>query len=929
MRGNFIGLCFVLLALIPASSVADVSTNQIRNSSFEGGVDSRFCLGRWYLSGVPSIELDSGTRVHGNFSAKIPFSFVFGKVKPVKHAGISFRSCVPIAVKAGHTYHLSAYLRSEAARHAELSITPNDPGGYSEKSLAVKPIIIGADWRRYAVSFVADKTQDVYWEINVRSSEFGHLWADALDFREGRFIADYRPAAEIEGGLTASRSDKIYSPAEPVTITLRAFNDSGGPASMQSFRVGVHDLDGKRIHDERLVMPVPGHGGIEKTLSIPVRKAGVYRAVLSSGDEVSQRESTLNFSVLPLPRDVAPRNSAFGAYLTLTPQALGTMRRVGVSWIANLTANTHVIYWSQVEKDRGKFIWYDDDIVSAKKMGYDFMFHLEPYKVPKWAETFPVNIKRANWAEYVSAMARHYSGMVKYWTVSDEAEVDERDARPVTPIDKRNLWANAAEYAEWHRAGFEAVKAADPEAKVVLNALPEFAREVLRALPAGYVDILGTNSYHIPHRVREMKALADEHGIPEVWAPGIAVISRPYYEEHLTETDRQRLEPGHWRDRVRKLAVNVIETFAYGATRLFHYTGTHVGNTDIYSLFEADSGLKPIGAQFGALIWLLDGFRSAREVSVRSIERPVRIYRFDRHDGQVVFPIYREPDVETMRIRLGKFSDQDKESVVYDHFANSITPDHTAAGLEIQTGRYPVFIMTSLSRADEVEQRLRGVSVRLDELPRAKSAQIVGRYAMLTGIEDRNLWRPPPNVSLWYRSDVLGWIELLRYRISDQAPVYTVTASGFDIEWNFHRKALPFMLEPGAFPADLVQGASYWASRPRDSAIEWDSGTVDVRSNRVVSGKTQPPSGARFRNGLNYMIRARNSLLLTLETMLEGDVTRFGGQDKSFGGWSLLVRNGSECFLHWYYAPGTSGPMRIKTKLAVIESPDKAIPLSR
>ncbi len=912
-------VCLILVVSSGNSWSQVDASNQIRNSSFEGGIDSKFCVGRWYLDGIPSIELDSNTRVHGRYSAKVPFSYRYGRSKPLKYAGISFRSCVPMELTAGREYYFSVYLKSDMPHRAELSVTPNGPYDFSEAPAALKPISIGTDWKRFGVSFTALRSQPVYWEINVDSSEFGYVWIDALDFSAGRFISDYQPAANLEAGITTDQPGKIYSPNEPVSVTLRAYNNLDASAQDQWFRIEVRDLDRNLVYDKRLAMTIPAHGGTARLLRLPIAKNGVYRAELFL-ERQPQYASVLNFSVLPPPRRVAPEDGAFGIYLTLTPQALEIARRIGFSWIANLTANNHVIDWKLVERKPGTYLWYDEDLSLARGMGFRFMFNLEPYLAPDWALALSSEEQLRKWSEYVSAMIRHYHGTVKYWTISDEVEVDERAAHvPEEAADKRNFWKNAREYAAWHKAGFDAIKAVDPGAKVILNTSPDFARRVLGALPRGYVDILATNAYHIPDRVREMKALAKEYGIGEVWAPGVAVTSRSYYEAHLSQRVAQSTNPEHWRDRVRELAVDVVKTFASGATRLFHYTGTYVGNTDNFSLFEADSGLRPTGVQFGALTWLLDGFRLVREVQTDSIEKPFRAYRFDRRDGYAVFPIYHEPAVDVMHVEI-RGLEKVPGLEIYDHFANRISPDYATGSVWQRAGRYPIFVVTPASHADEVEERARSFSVKLDSLPRAKSVQIAGRYAKLTEIEDRNHWRPSPNISLWYKSDTHGWLEVMRYRVSDHQPAYTATNSGFEIEWNFSRQASPFILEPGAFPADLVQGADYWASRLRGSAFEWNHGKIDVRSNSMEGRKSQPPPGADFRSSLNYVLRLKNALALTVETALEGDAPRFAGQADNFGGWSLLTRNNRECFLHWYYAAGSQGPMRIKTKLSIAET---------
>ena len=100
-----------------------------------------------------------------------------------------------------------------------------------------------------------------------------------------------------------------------------------------------------------------------------MRRRGLFRAVLR-GPGAKSAESELLFSVLPRPRKMSPEQSAFGAYLTVAPEPLKIMQRIGFRWIGNSTSNTRIIYWNVVEPRKGKFLWYDDDVNRALAAGY-------------------------------------------------------------------------------------------------------------------------------------------------------------------------------------------------------------------------------------------------------------------------------------------------------------------------------------------------------------------------------------------------------------------------------------------------------------------------------------------------------------------------------------------------------------------------------
>lgn len=209
--------------------------------------------------------------------------------------------------------------------------------------------------------------------------------------------------------------------------------------------------------------------------------------------------------------------------------------------------------------------------------------------------------------------------------------------------------------------------------------------------------------------------------------------------------------------------------------------------------------------------------------------------------------------------------------------------------------------------------------MRLNVLPQAKKVEVAGRYAKLTGITDQTLWRPEPNISLWYNSMAQGWIEILRFRSSDYLPAYHVTESGFEVAWDFTRQASAFHLEPGGFPADLVQDAVFWASRDVSGVRQWSKGVIDVRRGSADAKPSAAQGSMKYSGSLNYLIATNRSLMIKLETTLVGDAGKYNGQTQIFGGWPMQIRNNNECFLHMYFAPGEVAPMRLRTKISVTE----------
>lgn len=683
-------LCW-LVQPVPASE-NEGRINLAGNGSFEGGIDFNFSMGRWYLNGLPSARLDDTTKVHGLYSLKIPFSPTALLTKPAQYEGVQFRSAVPTMVERGRGYNFSVYLKADAPKHGEISITPNSPSEYRGAPLARKSIEVGKEWRRVGLTFTPGSDGNVYWQIDVVSDMQGFLWVDAVQLEQGSF-SEFRPHAAVEAGLTSSKPGMIYAPDEPVVLTLSAYNDSAESMVDFPFTVEVYDLDGRMVFSTVIVKTLPPKASIKMDVVPLVKKMGLYRCVLSSSSSQGLK-SELHFSVLPRPRPVSAEQSAFGAYLTIAPEPLNIARRIGFHWIAHLTSNGRLYSWGSVEPRENEFLWYDEDVALAKREGYQMMFNLEPCNAPQWASGLSDEERLNKWKNYVSALVSHYrGGAVRYWTISDEAQ-------------SKKCWSRPQDYAKWHRAGYEAIKGADPDAKVIFNTSAEYAEQVLQTLPPRYVDIFAGNFYHMPAGIERLQKLAARYGGKEIWAPGVGDWMLPYYRKHLSQEQLKSVSNDYWATKVTAQIKSVIETFAHGATRLFHYTATYVGNTNNFSVFEADSALKPNGAQFAALTWLIDGFSEAKTVTGAKLpwDSSMVVIRIDRLDGNTVFAFWSRK-TPAKKLRLLNVNNA-AGLKLYDQFANPVPLKAAPTSIDLEVGIPPLFLVTPQRAADEIEKSL-------------------------------------------------------------------------------------------------------------------------------------------------------------------------------------------------------------------------------
>lgn len=878
-----------------------LAKNLITNSSFEAGIDSRFAVGRWYVDGLPSARLDPTTKIHGRYSLKMPFSRQAYTPKPAKRRSMTLRSAIPIRVEKGRRYAFSLYMKTDVpAEGGVLVITPNSATGYKQAPLVTHQFQFSRAWRRTGVTFVAARDQEVYWEIRVAADRQGHLWLDALQMEEDAFT-DYAPAGDIEASITSEATGRIYDSGGRPRINLLAYNNSGRTIA-QSLWLDVYDVKGAAVWSTCLTHSLPANDGIRVPVDLPALMNGIYRSALrleKGGEPVGE----LTFSVLPKPRKLPPDDSAFGVYLTIAPEPLAIARRIGLKWIATLTANDRMSSWKRVEPEPGRFLWYDEDVDLASKFGFKLMFNLQACRIPRWAKKFPAEEKLARWASFVRVIVSHYRNTVKYWTISDEFQ-------------NKRCWKKRREdYAKWHSAGYEAIKRTDPDAKVILNTSPRFVivRRLFDTVSSNTVDILAANFYHLPaHGLREMKDLAAANGIYRIWAPGVGRLSQSFYRSHIPGAKRARYGTTYWHGVNVKTVKSVVRTLDIGIERLFHYTASYVGNTNKYSIFDDDSGLKPIGAQFAALIWLLDGIRTAKHLKTVYRENILSVSRFDRKDNRTVFAIWGRPS-EKQRLTLRNLAGED--FVLYDQYANSLPLERRGRDVDVIFGRDPVFLVVPGHQGAATERALLSTRLYLDKLPDADRTDIKGRYAVAYGIHE-DLSRPKENVSLWYKSSKLGWVEVMRQRTSQFPGQYGVTERGFSIAWTLGEARSQFFIEPGLIPANLADGAVYWRSRGIKGRLTWTKGRIDLASLEPrSSGKrlagdpsAAPPTAENPDSGYNYVFKFQNGLVLDMETRFLTVADSPALATSSYGGWNIYAKvdkskKDYQVFLHTYFGP--------------------------
>jgi polysaccharide biosynthesis protein PslG len=197
---------------------------------------------------------------------------------------------------------------------------------------------------------------------------------------------------------------------------------------------------------------------------------------------------------------------------------MGMLANTGSRW------DREEFRWDVVEKNPGKWDWgFTDDVVSAAQGRGVNVLGLLCYSVG-WAtpgggygydQPAHAMPDLNAWANYVSQVVNRYKGRVEYWEIWNEEN---------HPIFFRN--PDPAAYTQILRAAYQAVKQADPSARVVLGGLAGADVSYMEGIyqNGGWdsFDILGVHPYVAPKspeagglvsaELAKTKAFIDRHG---------------------------------------------------------------------------------------------------------------------------------------------------------------------------------------------------------------------------------------------------------------------------------------------------------------------------------------------------------------------------------------------------------------------------------
>ena len=362
---------------------------------------------------------------------------------------------------------------------------------------------------------------------------------------------------------------------------------------------------------------------VEHPLPLRLTRFGVYflevqQTISSQSQPTHSSRFTHYASICWLPEpapiwDESPFGvcTHFGQFKHKVPDTLELIKRMGSTWIRD------EIYWSNVEREKGKFEfpeYYDAYMKAAGELGIRPLIifnyanrHYDKGLAPHTDEG------RTAFTKYCVELMKRYGQICRHWEVWNEPNIGFWQPKP-----------NPEDYTNLLKTVYETVKSVDPKAVVVGVCTAgtdfKFIEEVLKRDGGKFMDAISVHPYRYPRspeatdfvgEMKRLKDLLDKYGAGhlKVW------LTEFGYPTHITGGTPQWLS-----------AAYIVRTFLWALTlpfveRLFVYDFQDDGEDPTYNehnfgLIRFDNSPKVGYAAFNTMVRMLYRKRFARQVEI-------------------------------------------------------------------------------------------------------------------------------------------------------------------------------------------------------------------------------------------------------------------------------------------------------------------------
>jgi hypothetical protein len=735
--------------------------NLLPNSSFEAGLGQGWLLvAKNERRDYSSDSLWDGTEgFHGQASLKVP-------------AWASWISTV-LRIRPDRMHTFSVWAKADAPQaQIALELSPVHQGNKNRSPAGGPAFPLTNQWQRLTLGGMLRGSE---YQIRIRALD-RPLRIDALQLEEGE-ASPYAGMRPIEVGLLCDKPAHLFFEDEPVSLQLRACNGTNQPlAPCVSYE--VYDYRNRRVHDGSQRIEVAASSTYRGPLDLPPGRRGCFRVVLWAEGQSGPDEEVV-YAVVPRPQRAGPDpSSLIGAHVQASDFQYEVLQRLGVKWTRILSPEAW-FRWHAIEPAPGQFVWHDAEAEQAVRRGFQILGTIGTNEWPKWAYRAGQPDLDA-WEQAVGKIVGHYRRWVKHWEVWNE------------PIHSYT----AEFYAEMLRRAGRAIRAADPEAKIVgLGGSYRCAWcvdviERLGGQPREAMDFLSTHLY--PAKADPLNPLSGTAAAEfrekiiaphklEVWNTEAGAWCQGFYqgagsgfraagEPVWPYREAWRYYRGFDFEAVR-VAQNFLHSVGNGFTRYFYYdtrfhSGYYAAGKSHCTIFDLGDTIRTKGVAYAILARLFDHSRGLGNVSP---DPKAFAYLFDR-GGTPVVALFAADDTNvthSQAINLELAADRFK---AYDLMGNELARE----GSSIPFGRQPVYL-EGRPGLTVGAMRVAIRNGRIDEVP--------DRSAPRVSISDapRGTSRPGPVRIRWIAVDDVAIPLTLVHRDALQ---YSHRLAGRDDSWS-------------------------------------------------------------------------------------------------------------------------------------------------
>ena len=567
--------------------------------------------------------------------------FGMSGVKAAKQ-DVSLYASVPVEV--GGTFTLSFWAKKDGPgeRAVQARLYPNDanPWWTPQYSQGYK---LSDQWQRITHTVDLPAAAEGFQVAQLVVDGAGpDVLVDGLMVEAADAAGEFVRAGPVELGLSDDRPLGVHCDDEPIALRISAWGET---ARLDHVALTITTSDDKEVRRE----VKPTAGGAVAPASVTLDPASLpYGPVLveaqaldAAGRAISPIEELVVHKVRrPRAEGTVLKDSAFGVHVWPgSPEEVAAAERLGFRW-ARLFEATE---WPTVEPTQGEYDWSEPDAFMDELEAHHFGVLAILGLTPDWARTagdfdslggywakkgLPADV--AEYGRYVAAVAARYKGRIDVYEPWNEPFWARFFTRSVQ--DKVPVRGTPAEYAALHKAAADAIRAADPDARVAWNSGGGYDTEdamnndcriaELGVLDKRYTDVLTVHDYGgvtapagFPGDLASTKhplaarELAEKFGRPDmpIWDSESGMPpaqTKGSWYKHAAPVGRRAVAL----DQAEQLVRVYVSRLAAGEDKWFLYTfAARTAYRPTYDMLAPDGHLPPFGDTLSNLFWHLEG----------------------------------------------------------------------------------------------------------------------------------------------------------------------------------------------------------------------------------------------------------------------------------------------------------------------------------